>query len=442
MPDALNLMMIDNPHHHPTPKNTGLACGFDRFFSVFSKCDDGLSRLPRSRRAISFAGQSGWAAVLFVVLVLTNASIVRAQTGVTAIKCVFNPIVSTGSVNIDLSAPNGTVFGSYNEYGEYSAFMGNAECFFSDDAIDGLDGTYSNAKMRVYVRIVTSALVPSAFGTVNFMEKERIVYESGWPGLGIFLVSVLDPSVVLNGTFQPHVLAPVVTPINGGSEFDLKFPLVVGFYYVKTGDIPVQYAGGSLYGVVLSPSPLVEVYPSVSVSVSVSVSYVSSASNMNFAHDDVVVSGGTGSCVPLISPLFLPVPPPNIPTQVMPSVFFWLFNNSVGMTAGEKDFDMQFNDCANLSQIRYRIKPYMGLSPGSWPWEWMGLLPLLPPSTASGFAVQVLAGSSAVPIGGWQTINTSSSSYTQPMQVRYYQTETTAVPGTVRAAMTILFEYQ
>jgi len=129
---------------------------------------------------------------------------------------------------------------------------------------------------------------------------------------------------------------------------------------------------------------------------------------------------------------------PYIPAQAMAPVqtnqFPW-----VGIAAGGNDgndFTMQFTNCVNKSKILYRIQ-----SSGTSPNASQGLLPLISPSTASGLAVQVLASGSPVPLNSWRTINTSASSYSRPMRVRYYRTGN-LVPGSVHAAMTISFQYQ
>jgi len=103
---------------------------------------------------------------------------------------------------------------------------------------------------------------------------------------------------------------------------------------------------------------------------------------------------------------------------------------------------MQFINCSNHSKIRYQVNP-SGTSPN----PSQGLLPLIAPSTAQGVAVQVMSGLQGgapvvTPLGTWREINTTASTYTVPMRVRYYQTNTNVIPGHVEIGMTISFQYQ
>jgi len=141
-----------------------------------------------------------------------------------------------------------------------------------------------------------------------------------------------------------------------------------------------------------------------------------------------------------------PLPPtcttPIIPAQVMGPIKTHELTDTPGTRAGGNNFFLQFNDCSNQTQIRYRIDAH-GTSPGQ------GLLPLITPSTAQGVLVQVLDAPSGsftdlapASIGQWRTIDTDQTSYAVPMQVRYYRGSGPLVPGTVHAAMTIVTEYQ
>jgi len=127
---------------------------------------------------------------------------------------------------------------------------------------------------------------------------------------------------------------------------------------------------------------------------------------------------------------------PNIPPQAMSPVQTADFG-AVGTFAGGEDFAMQFTGCSNLNKIRYKIDS-SGVSPN----PSQGLLPLISPSTASGLAVQVMSQGSVTPLGTWREINTSASTYSVPMRVRYYKNANSMLPGSVHAAMTISFQYQ
>jgi len=133
---------------------------------------------------------------------------------------------------------------------------------------------------------------------------------------------------------------------------------------------------------------------------------------------------------------------PTIPPQVMAPVKTTQFGGA-GTVAGGKNFILEYANCSNLSRIRYKIT-----SNGTSPDIALGLLPLISPSTASGVLVQVRDAPSGsfsaledTPLGIWRNINTTDSSYTVPMQVRYYRHTGPLSPGSVHAGMTIISEY-
>jgi len=115
---------------------------------------------------------------------------------------------------------------------------------------------------------------------------------------------------------------------------------------------------------------------------------------------------------------------------------------TIGSVAKHQDVNLQFNNCVNLSKIRYRIDA-SGTSPNAG----LGLLPLIAPSTAQGLAIQVLERRQSdnawvtSALGQWREHNASGDSHTLPMGIRYYRTGN-LVGGNVNAAMTISFQYQ
>ena len=115
----------------------------------------------------------------------------------------------------------------------------------------------------------------------------------------------------------------------------------------------------------------------------------------------------------------------------------------VGSTAGSKAFNIGLNNCdAGLNVSMYLSAGGAGSSNTS-----LGLLNADSNSTASGFGLQLLYNGTPVqlgPTGAFRVITsptTSGASYTIPMTVRYYQTDTQVTPGKVNSSATFTMIY-
>jgi len=146
-------------------------------------------------------------------------------------------------------------------------------------------------------------------------------------------------------------------------------------------------------------------------------------------------------------------PPPPPPTCTTPAIPAQLLNavawngfpgvNTPHSDDPGKDFNLNFNNCSNHTKIRYRVNVNaFGQSPDAS----NGLLPSMP---STGVAVQVRHRHPVptfpffpVEIGTWYEVMTSASSYTVPMNLRYFRIGDVVTPGAVNAAMVILTEYQ
>jgi len=131
---------------------------------------------------------------------------------------------------------------------------------------------------------------------------------------------------------------------------------------------------------------------------------------------------------------------PNIPTQTLPTVDVADFNFASGVLAlPNKYFELKFVNCSNQSQIRYMANA-IGTSPN----PSQGLLPASPNLGVSFQVWHYPSGTSGsvLPLGQWQTIYTSASSYSMPMRLFYYRNGGTISPGNLSSAMTITTQYQ
>jgi len=133
--------------------------------------------------------------------------------------------------------------------------------------------------------------------------------------------------------------------------------------------------------------------------------------------------------------------PSNIPVK-LPMVWQSEFT-AIDTTRGDTPFNLTFTNCNQyMNSIHYKMYSTNPADNTSNP---NALISLNSSSTASGIKVQVLDGNTSQPIELDQfkvalpyQSNNSITSFTIPFTARYYQTEPTVTPGTVRA--TVLFQ--
>lgn len=115
----------------------------------------------------------------------------------------------------------------------------------------------------------------------------------------------------------------------------------------------------------------------------------------------------------------------------------------VSTTAGATPFSLVINDCPQgFNRIGYSIQPVGGtMSEGS------GTLPLLAGSSATGLSIRIvdaadipLQSGVSLPVNEYD--KSTGGSYRIPMSASYVQTSGKVTPGSVRAGMLILLDYQ
>jgi len=121
---------------------------------------------------------------------------------------------------------------------------------------------------------------------------------------------------------------------------------------------------------------------------------------------------------------------------------------NIGNAHTSVPFTMQFNNCpVGYSSIKYRFEAFP--NPGDF--DSNGILPAMPPSTATGVGVQVLQQNGTTPIafsaGAYNytlsqyTQNPGQTTYNVPLRARMIRRSTNATAGSVVAQMQIVVQY-